>query len=279
MKKWFRGLIALTIAGSVIGSGTANASARITVKGSDTLVILAQRWAETYMKKTPGVKVQVTGGGSGTGIAALINGTTDICDSSRPLKSAEIKRCQQRWKKTPAEYASAKDGITIYVHKSNPVQSLTVDQLKGIYTGQINNWKQVGGKDDKIVRYSRENNSGTYVYFKEHVLKNADYDTSCQNMPGTASIVNAVSKDESGIGYGGVAYAEGVKKMPVKATASSPAVQSTEANVKSGKYPISRFLYMYTRGPATGEVKKYIDWMLSSEGQKVVAKVGYFPIR
>lgn len=278
MSKLIKGFAALMLCGCALYA-TAFAGARITVKGSDTLVILAQRWAETYMKRTPGVKVQVTGGGSGVGIAALINGTTDICDASRAMKPAEIKRCERRWKKTPEAYPCAKDGITLYIHPSNPVKGLTLAQLKDIYTGKVGNWSQVGGGNGKIVRYSRENNSGTYVYFKEHVLQKADYDATCQNMPGTAAIVNAVAKDPAGIGYGGVAYATGVKKLPVKKDAASPAYLPTEAYVKSGKYPISRSLYMYTRGPATGEVKKYIDWMLSKEGQKVVSKVGYFPIR
>ena len=279
MNRLWKGICALTIVGATMGNQIADAAGRITVKGSDTLVILAQRWAETYMKKTPRMKIQVTGGGSGTGIAALINGTTDICNSSRALKNAEITRVQQRWKKVPYETKCAKDGITIYAHKSNPVPSLTLQQLSDLYTGKVSNWKQVGGKDMKITRYSRENNSGTYVFFKEHVMKKQDYHSSCQNMPGTAAIVNAVAKDATGIGYGGAAYAKGIKVVPVKADSKSAACTPTAANVKSGKYPISRYLFMYTRGAPTGVVKKYVDWCLSSEGQKIVSQVGYFPVK
>jgi len=264
---------------TLLGNHVAKAANRITVKGSDTMVILAQRWAEAYMEKNPGIRIQVTGGGSGTGIAALINGTTDICDSSRPLKPQEVARLKARWRQEPYEVKCAKDGLAIYVNKANPITSLTMQQIKDIYTGKINNWKEVGGKNMKITRYSRENNSGTYVYFKEHVLEKQDYHPDCQNMPGTAAVVNAVAKDPSGIGYGGIAYASEVKVISVKQDATSPAYQPTAANVKSGKYPISRYLFMYTRGFPQGEVKRYIDWCLSSEGQKIVSQVGYFPVK
>jgi len=257
----------------------ANAAQMVTVKGSDTLVILAQRWAEEYMKKTPNVQVQVTGGGSGTGIAALINGTTDIANSSRPMQEKEKSSVKQRANQGVSEFKVAKDGITIYVHESNKVESLTLDQLRGIYTGKIANWKAVGGPDLPITRYSRENNSGTYVFFKEHVLKNADYHSSCQNMPGTASVVNAVRKDKGGIGYGGVAYAQGVREVPVKKDAKSAAVMPTSDNIRNGTYPIWRFLYQYVIGVPKGEVAKLIKWELSDEGQAIVAKVGYIPVK
>lgn len=251
----------------------------ITVKGSDTMVILAQRWAEIYMENHPGTVIQVTGGGSGTGISALINGTTDICNASRPMKSSEKDKLKIRYASLGVEIKSAKDGLSIYLNESNPVKELTLDQLKQIYTGKVTNWKQVGGPDAKIILYSRENNSGTYVYFKDNVLGGEDFTPSAQNMPGTAAVVNAVSKDKFGIGYGGAAYAKGIRMLPIKKDASSKAYEPTAENVKSGNYPISRYLYMYVKSRPTGELKKYIDWILSPEGQDVVVKVGYFPVK
>jgi len=251
----------------------------ITVKGSDTMVILAQRWAEQYMKKNPSVTIQVTGGGSGTGISALINGTTDICDASRPMKPAEKQKLKQRFSTLGVEVKVAKDGIALYVHESNPVKELTLKQVKDIYTGRITNWKEVGGKDARIILYSRENNSGTYVYFKDVVLETEDYAPSCQNMPGTAAVVNAVAKDPNGIGYGGAAYGKGIRDMMIKADDGSPAYLPTAETVGNGSYPITRFLYMYLKSRPAGEIKNFIDWVLSDEGQEVVTKVGYFKVR
>ena len=246
---------------------------KFTVKGSDTLVILAQRWAERYMSKHSDVAIQVTGGGSGTGIAALINGTTDICNSSRPMKQSEIKKLKERFGTLGVEIKCAKDGLSLYLHESNKVSELTMEQIKNIYTGKITNWKEVGGNDAKIILYSRENNSGTYVYFKDNVLKGEDYSPACQNLPGTAAVVNAVAKDINGIGYGGAAYGKGIKEVKVNGFAPN------KENIASGKYPITRFLYMYLRNKPTGAMKEYIDWILSADGQSVVNEVGYFPIR
>jgi phosphate transport system substrate-binding protein len=246
---------------------------KITVKGSDTMVILAQRWAEKYMNKNSNTTIQVTGGGSGTGISALINGTTDICNSSRPMKPSELQKLKERFGTLGVEIPCAKDGLSIYVSESNPVQDLTLQQIKDIYTARITNWKQVGGKDAKIVLYSRENNSGTYVYFKDNVLKGADYAPSCQNLPGTAAVVNAVAKDPNGIGYGGAAYGKGIREAKVNGVAPS------KETIANGKYPITRYLYMYLRSKPTGSMKQYIDWILSAEGQAVVTEVGYFPAR
>lgn len=262
-----------------IGFGFRPANETITVKGSDTMVILAQRWAEIYMSKNPNVTIQVTGGGSGTGISALINGTTDICNSSRPMKQAEKEKLKQRYNTLGVEIKVARDGLSVYVNENNPVKELTLEQLKLIYTGKITNWKEVGGPDARIILYTRENNSGTYVYFKDYVLGGADYAATCQSMPGTASVVNAVAKDKFGIGYGGAAYSKGIRSIAIKKTATSTAYEPTIENIKSGNYPISRFLYMYTRSKPTGAVKAFIDWVLSEEGQSIVSKVGYFPIR
>jgi len=255
------------------------ATTTITVKGSDTMVILAQRWAEKYMEKNPGVTIQVTGGGSGVGISALINGTTDICNASRPMKGSEREKLKQRFNSLGVEIKAAKDGVTVYLNDANPVSELTLDQIKAIYTGTITNWKQVGGNDAKIIVYGRENSSGTYVYMRDEVLKGQDYTSTMQSLPGTAAVVNAVSKDANGIGYGGAAYGKGIKFAKVKKDAGSPGYEPTAETVKNNTYPISRYLYMYVKSRPTGEMKKYIDWILSSEGQQVVAQVGYFPIR
>jgi phosphate transport system substrate-binding protein len=251
----------------------------ITIKGSDTLLILGQRWAEVYMNQNPGVVIQVTGGGSGVGIAALINGSTDICEASRAMKRSEIDKLKERFNTTGVEIPVARDGLAVYLHEENKVSELTLDQLKGIYTGKIANWKAVGGDDAKIVLYGRENSSGTYVYFKDNVLKGADFAAQTQTLPGTGAIVNAISKDKYGIGYGGAAYAKGVKYCKVKKDAQTPGYEPTLENVKSGKYPISRYLYWYLRKKPTGEIKKLVNFVLSEQGQQIVSKVGYFPVK
>ncbi|WP_224370758.1 phosphate ABC transporter substrate-binding protein [Hyalangium versicolor] len=249
----------------------------VTVKGSDTMVILVQRWAEEFMKKNPDSKLQVTGGGSGTGISALINGTTDICMASRPMKDTEVAKLRTRFNTTGTEIAVAKDGVTFYVHENNPLNSLTQEQLKGIYLGDITNWKQVGGPDAPIVVYSRENSSGTYTFVKDNLLGGEDYTASAQTLPGTAAVVNAVAKEKNGIGYGGAAYAKGVKELKIKV--GSDELAPTAENIKSGKYPLSRDLYFYLRSKPSGEAKSFIDFALSTEGQQIVNKVGYFPVK
>lgn len=252
----------------------------ITVKGSDTLVILSQRWAEVFMKSNPGIAVQVTGGGSGTGIAALLNGSTDICNASRPMKQSEIEKLKEKYGSTGVEIKVAIDGLSVYVNKANKkVNDLTLVQIKGIYTGEIKNWKEVGGSDAKIIMYGRENSSGTYVYFKEHVLENKDFSSDVQSLPGTAAVVNAVSKDKNAIGFGGAAYAKGIKDIAVKKDPDLKAFLPNKKNIESGEYPISRFLYMYTRKKPEGNIKKFVDWALSKEGQRIVAEVGYFPVK
>ena len=251
---------------------------KITVKGSDTMVILAQKWAELYMKNNPSATIQVTGGGSGVGITALINGTTDICNASRPMKQTEIEKLKTHYNTLGVQIPCAKDGIIIFLNEANKVQELTLKQLSDIYQGKIRNWKEVGGNDAEIRMYGRENSSGTYTYFHDEVVK-ADYAASVQSLPGTAAVVNAVKKDVNGIGYGGAAYAVGVKHAKVKKDANSPAILPTTETIGKGEYPITRFLYMYMRSRPTGETKKYIDWILSQEGQRVVTEVGYFPVK
>lgn len=268
----------LCIIGTV-GLITATGKKVITVKGSDTMVILAQRWAEQYMAKHPDVTVQVTGGGSGVGISALINGSTDIADASRPMKKSEMDKVKVRFNSLGYETKAAKDGITLYLNESSPVSEMTIDQIRAIYLGETTNWKDVGGPDEKIILYGRENSSGTYVYFRDNVLNGKDYSSTMQSLPGTAAVVNAVAKDKLGIGYGGAAYAKGVKVLKVKKDASSLAYEPTPETIKENQYPITRYLFMYTRAKPTGDLKDYIDWTLSDEGQQVVTKVGYFPVK
>ncbi len=277
----FARLARLTLAAACLAllPSPAAAGRGITVKGSDTMVILGQRWAEAYMNERAGQIVMVTGGGSGTGIAALINGTTDICQASRPMKPDEKLKLRDRFQTTGVEIPVAKDGLAVYVHEANPVKSLTLEQLRGIYMGAITNWKQVGGGDAPIVLYSRENNSGTYVFFKDAVLGGRDFSPRAQTLPGTAAVVNAVSKDPNGIGYGGAAYAKGVRDVALQRAPGTAGVLPTAATVKDGSYPLSRPLYFYLRRKPEGDIRAFVDWVLSDAGQALATRVGYFPLR
>jgi phosphate transport system substrate-binding protein len=261
------------------GSSAPGLQGTVTVKGSDTMVLLGQRWAERFMKTHPEAKIQVTGGGSGTGLAALINGTTDIAMSSRPIKDAERQQARQRHPTGPVELAVALDGITFYVHESNPVETLTLEQLKAIYLGDLTRWKDVGGNDAPIVVYSRENSSGTYVFVKDEVLGGEDFTPRALTLPGTAAVVNAISQERNGIGYGGSAYARGIKELKVKKDARGEAVAPTAQNIQNGTYPLSRRLYFYLPREASGTTKAFLDFTLSPEGQEIAATVGYFPVK
>jgi phosphate transport system substrate-binding protein len=237
----------------------------ITVKGSDTMVLLGQRWAEVYMMERPGAVIQVTGGGSGTGIAALINGTTQICEASRPMSEKEKADVKQQRNAEAVELPVALDALAVYLNKDNPVTHLTMEQVRNM--------------DATIVLYGRENNSGTYVFFKEHVLANGDFAQHYQPLPGTAAVMNAVTKDPGGIGYGGIGYATDVKTVPIAKDESSAPVEPNMENVLSNAYPLSRFLFWYTAGQPEGAVKDFADWVLSPAGQKVVTEVGYYPLK
>jgi phosphate transport system substrate-binding protein len=276
--RMIRQTLSITFAAALLTAFPVHAGS-ITAKGSDTLVILAQKWAEVYMGEYPDTKIQVTGGGSGTGFAALQNRTTDLCNASRPIKSKEVLACIKAFRKRPTEYKVALDGLSIYVNESNPVRSLSVAQLKEIFTGKTENWKEVGGPDAPIVLYSRENSSGTYEFFKHSVLEGADYAARAQTMPGTAAVLQAVGKDRNGIGYGGAAYGAGARALTVSKDPGQPAVEPTEENVVNGTYPIWRYLYIYVN-PALDkdEIAKYLTWIRSEAGQNIVKNVGYFPL-
>ena len=265
---------ALAFAASVSHAGN------ITIKGSDTLVILAQKWAETYMSKHAEVKIQVTGGGSGIGFAALQNNTTDIADASRPIKPAERSACIKAFNKSPREYKVCLDGLSVYVNSENPINELSLEQLEKIFTGKVKNWKEIGGGDAPITVISRENSSGTYEFFKEHILKGQDFVASAQTMPGTAAVLQSLCKDPKAIGYGGAAYGiQGAKLLKIKKTDDSPAIEPTEENVLSGTYPIWRYLFVYLNPEKDkGEIAAYLNWIRSDEGQKTVKDVGYYPL-
>ncbi len=272
MKKLFFVMTLATVVAGMVLAGNA-----ITIKGSDTLVRLGQRWAEEYMKLNEGSVIQISGGGSGTGIAALLHGGADICEASRDMKEKEYKLAKQKGI-TPYRVSVALDGIAVFLHDTNPVNELSFAQLKGIYTGAITNWREVGGPDEYIIVYGRENNSGTYAFFKKRVLDREDYSDYTQTLPGTAAVVNAVSKDVNGIGYGGIAWATGVKFAAVREKEDDKAVLPSVETVSSSEYPISRDLYWFFNGKPDGELKKLVNWALSEDGQKVATDMDYIPL-
>jgi len=258
----------------------------IQVKGSDSEVNLVQRLAEVFMKKNPDVNIAVTGGGSGTGIAALINKTTDIANSSRELNPKEEEAAKNAGLQ-PFRVIFATDGISVIVHPQNPINKLTLEQLGKIFKGEISNWKEIGGKDGKISLYGRQSNSGTYVFFREFILK-ADYSPHMKSMNGNAQIVEAIKKDKDGIGYVAVGYVvdpkgkvmPGIKVLNIAKDAQSEAYTPAKMDyVMSGKYPISRPLNQYLNGNPTGKLLHFIRFELSEEGQEIVRKEGFFPVQ
>ena len=254
----------------------------VTIKGSDTMVHLASSWAEEFMKGHPNVEVAVTGGGSGTGIAALLNGTTDICAASRKMKQKE-KDLAAKKDLDPKEFVVARDGIAVVINPENPVDALTLEQLRKIYTGAYSNWNQVGGPEAPIVVLSRESSSGTYVFFQEMVLEKKDYRQDARLMPATSSIIQSVSSDKWAIGYVGLGYAAKaagrVKILGVKDDAEAKAVMPSEETVDSGAYSIARPLHLYTAGDPKGATKEFIDYCQSPEGQKIVRQNGYVMVK
>ncbi len=254
----------------------------ITVKGSDTMVHLVSTWAEVFMKENTGLEVSVTGGGSGTGIAALLNGTTDICAASRNIKEKETTLASQKGI-AAKEIVVARDGIAVIVNPANPIAELTVEQIGKIFTGATQRWDQVGGQAESIEILSRESSSGTYVFFQEKVLNKKDYAQKAKLMPATSAIVQSVASNKNAIGYVGLGYAiaakDKIKVLAVKADYGSASVIPSEQTVKSGEYEIARPLQLYTNGDVTGVVKKFIDFCLSSQGQEIVTQTGYVTVQ
>jgi phosphate transport system substrate-binding protein len=261
-----------------------SASFVIQNKGSDTLVNLALAWAEDYMALNPRVHLSVTGGGTGTGIAAMINGTVDIANASRAMTPEEIAAAKANGF-TPVELEVARDAIAIVVHPGNPVKSLTLQQLSDIYTGRIKNWSLVGGQDRPIVLLSRESNSGTYVYFLENVIRLGDskskllFSPDTLLMPSSEGISAEVRQNPNAIGYDGLGYVTADQKVvPVAKGSTSPAVLPSVKTVNDASYPISRALFMYSHGQPQGEVKAYLDWIVS-DGQALIPALGFVPLQ
>jgi len=253
-------------------------------KGSDTIVNLALAWAEAYKSNHPDIRISVTGGGTGTGIAALINGTVDIANASRQIKIEERKEAEANGI-TPVEFIVARDAIAIIVHPDNPVNKLTIDQLSAIYSGQINNWSEIGGEDRPIVRLSRETNSGTHVYFLENVLRKGEVDNQTLFsmdtllLPSSEIISAEIRQNPNAIGYDGLGYVtEDLKTIAVGRESTGPFIQPSAQSVNDQLYPIARDLYMYTTEEPTGEILEYIQWILSPEAQDIVTELGFVPI-
>lgn len=248
------------------------------IKGSDTCLPLSQREAENYMKANPAASLTVTGGGSGVGISALIEGTTDIAQLSRKIKFDERRKLQEKGK-TAKEVVIAYDALAVIVHPGNKVTGLTREQLEGIFTGKITNWKEVGGADLKIVPYSRETSSGTYEFFKENVLRNRNYMNGIMSMPATGAIVQSIGQTRGGIGYIGLAYlTPSVKAVRVSYDGGKTFVEPSAANAKNGSYPIVRPLYYYYISDSEAVVKPFVDYVLSPEGQKTVGRIGFITV-
>ncbi len=254
-------------------------------KGSDTMVNLALAWAETYQVVKPDVPIAVTGGGSGTGIAALINGTVDIANASREMKESEIEEARQNGV-TPQEHIVAFDALAVIVNENNPVSQLTIDQLADIFSGRIINWRDVGGNDAPIILVSRETNSGTHVYFLEQVVRKGDAENTdifapqTLLMPSSVGITSEVQRNPNAIGYDGLGYTDPAheKLIAVAQDADSPYVTPSVASGADGSYPIARPLYMYTTGAANETINAYLEWIRGPEGQKIVADLGFVPL-
>ena len=255
------------------------------IKGSDTMVNLVQAWAEAYMEKYPDLFIAVTGGGSGTGIATLLNGTCDVAMSSRNITPKEMDLAAKKGI-APKEYKVALDGLAVVVHPSNPVSELTLDELAGIFTGHITNWKDAGGLDQRIVVLSREVNSGTHVYFKEHVLRKGnskskeDFAADALLLPSSQAIADEITQNPAAIGYYGMGYiGKDHKAVSIAKDAGAEAVDPTEEDVISGRYPISRPLFIYTNGEPNEQTRRFLDFILSDEGQKIVLSMDFVPFQ
>ncbi len=252
---------------------------KIVIKGSDTVLPLSQKEAESFMKKNAGSGITVIGGGSGVGIAALMDGTTDIAMASRKLKMDERLKLQDAGKAFK-EVIIANDALSVIVNPANKVSQLTREQLEGIYTGKIKNWKEVGGEDLSIVVYSRESSSGTYEFFKEHVMSRKNYTASALNMPATGAIIQSVSQTKGAIGYVGLAYLnKEVKDIAVSYDKGKTYVMASMENAKNKSYPIVRPLYYYYPTSKEAAIKSFLNFILSPEGQKIVEQVGYIPLK
>jgi len=285
----YRILIVFALATALIGCGGVDgggqparaAKESVTIKGSDTMVHLVTMWAEACGKERQNIEISVTGGGSGTGVSALLNRTTDICAASRDMTAEEKQKAEQKGLRL-VETAVARDGIAVIVHPSNPVNELTIEQLRKIYIGASANWRDVGGADGAFVILSRETSSGTYVFFQEHVLNKEDYTPKARLMPATSAIIQSVSEDALAIGYVGLGYAleaKGkVKVLRIRADDNGPSVEPSEDTVRAGAYSISRPLYFYMDETASEGAKAFVEFCLSERGQAIVREAGFVPV-
>lgn len=291
MKQSFHcALLLICLVCAACSSASSNQSVRpasetvIQNKGSDTMVNLALAWAEGYQKEHPEINLSVTGGGTGTGLSSLANNTVDIANASRQIKPEEIDLAKKN-NFTPTELVVARDAIAVIVHPDNPITQLTLSQISQIYRGQINNWKDLGGEDRPIVRLSRETNSGTHVYFLETVVRLGNskdkslFSADTLLLPSSEGIIAEVSDNPNAIGYDGLGYiTPNVKSVAIARKAGDAYVFPAVATVNDNTYPISRDLYMYTRGAPAGAIKQYLDWVLSPAAQKIVAQLGFVPV-
>jgi len=279
-------LLSILAVGALVFTGCAKGgeNAVLQVRGSDTELNLVQRLSEKFMEDNP-AQIAVTGGGSGTGLAALINGEVDLANASRAMKDKEIEQAKAN-NVNPVEFVVAMDGLSVIVHKDNPVEKLTVAQIGAIYRGEITNWQEVGGNDQKISLYGRQNNSGTFVFFREHVLK-GDYSADMKRMNGNAQIVEGVKADPAGIGYVGLGYVvdengnpvEGLTVLKVAKDKNSPYVSPlNREDVLTGAYPVARPLYQYTNGKPQGALRDFIKYELGEKGQNIAIDEGFFPV-
>ena len=271
------------------GGNPGERNVEIRAKGSDTMIQLATAWAEGYRKVRPNVMVNANGGGTGTGFAALQNNTTDICNASREIKKEEADKTREVTGKEVKEFVVAFDALAVYVHPSNPIQEISIDELREIWAegGTITAWEQVNPAiSGKFVLFGRQNNSGTYDYYREHICgktadkKQREFRGGISEMNGSAEVVENVSKTTLAMGYSGMGYkTPHVSWLKVSAKKGGPAVEPGTEAARSGSYPVSRKLYLYTAGDPTGETKAFIDWILSEDGQKIVAKEGFVPLK
>jgi phosphate transport system substrate-binding protein len=283
-------LIATLLCSACTGEASGQSSQPSTIttienKGSDTIVNLALAWAERYQASHPEVNIAVTGGGTGTGISALMNKTVDIANASRAIKDEEIQSMQADGI-DPVEYVIARDAIAVVVNPSNPVSQLTLQQVSDIYSGKINNWKEVGGEDRPIVRLSRETNSGTHVYFLERVLRLGDdenttlFSPDTLLLPSSVGIISEVADNPNAIGYDGLGYVTSeVKTVALAETPGGDYIYPSAETVNDNLYPVARDLYMYTAGKPDGAIASYLDWIFTAEAQQIVAELGFVPIQ
>lgn len=278
-RSWVALSAALATLVAVAGGAAPARADTVTIKGSDTMVILAQRWIEHYKREHPDAVLQLTGGGSETGIAALTNGTTDIAAASRPMTDGEVTRAEARHGQRIAQIPVAYDALAIVVNESNPVDAISLPDLARVFRGEVHDWKELGGRDTPIALYGRDHNSGSWAFLRHQVLHDEDFSLDVLNLVGTASIVDSVQKDPNGIGYGGVAYASGLKNLRLAHESGGTPVAATVENVRNGTYPLARKLWFHVAEPSDEDTAAFVAWVLSPAGQSVVGEVGFYPLQ